>query len=76
MTGPGSGGNVLAALCSFLVPGLGQLLQGRAVMALIFLLLSAVMWIFLLGWLIHILAALDAARFHPKVDAGDDARGF
>lgn len=25
----GSTGNVIAALCSFFVPGLGQLLQGR-----------------------------------------------
>ena len=29
MTGQGSGGNVLAALCSFFIPGLGQLLQAR-----------------------------------------------
>ena len=28
MAGQGSGGNVLAALCSFFIPGLGQLLQG------------------------------------------------
>jgi hypothetical protein len=27
MAGHGSGGNVLAALCSFFAPGLGQLLQ-------------------------------------------------
>lgn len=63
MSGPGSGGNVLAALCSFLVPGLGQLLQGRLIMAIIFLVLSGIMWIFFLGWLIHIVAAFDAARF-------------
>ena len=29
MAGQGSGGNVLAALCSLFIPGLGQLLQGR-----------------------------------------------
>jgi TM2 domain-containing membrane protein YozV len=34
--GQGSAGNVIAALCSFFVPGLGQLLQGR--------LLSAIGW--------------------------------
>ena len=33
MSGAGSGGNVLAALASFFVPGLGQLLQGRVVLA-------------------------------------------
>jgi len=27
--GRGSTGNVIAALCSFFIPGLGQLLQGR-----------------------------------------------
>ncbi len=33
MSGQGSGGNVLAALSSFFIPGLGQLLQGRLLMA-------------------------------------------
>ena len=35
MTGQGSGGNVLAALCSFFIPGLGQLLQGRLAIAIV-----------------------------------------
>jgi hypothetical protein len=30
MAGQGSSGNVLAAIASFLIPGLGQLVQGRA----------------------------------------------
>ncbi len=64
-TGPGSGGNVLAALCSFFIPGLGQLLQGRVLMALIQFILAGVMWIFLLGWLIHLWSVIDAARFNP-----------
>ena len=34
MSGQGSGGNVLAALCSLFIPGLGQLLQGRLLMAI------------------------------------------
>jgi hypothetical protein len=29
VVGQGSGGNVLAALCSLIIPGLGQLVQGR-----------------------------------------------
>lgn len=29
MSGRGSTGNVIAAVCSFFVPGLGQLVQGR-----------------------------------------------
>ena len=36
----GSGGNVAAALASFLMPGLGQLTQGRMIFALFFFLLS------------------------------------
>lgn len=64
--GPGSGGNVLAALCSFVIPGLGQLLQGRLMMAIIWFCLGAVMWIFLLGWLVHVVSALDAARYRPR----------
>ena len=32
--GQGSTGNVIAALCSFFVPGLGQLIQGRLLWAL------------------------------------------
>ena len=35
MEGRGSTANVLAAICSFFIPGLGQLVQGRPVTALI-----------------------------------------
>jgi TM2 domain-containing membrane protein YozV len=63
MTGQGSGGNVLAALCSFFIPGLGQLLQGRLLMAVIHFVLALVLWFILLGWIIHIWSILDAARF-------------
>ena len=66
MAGQGSGGNVLAALCSFFVPGLGQLLQGRLLMALIQFVLAAVLWVILLGWIIHIWSIIDAAKFEPN----------
>jgi TM2 domain-containing membrane protein YozV len=59
--GRGSAGNVLAAICSFFIPGLGQLVQGRPLMALIHFVLAAVLWIVLLGWLIHLWSILDAA---------------
>jgi TM2 domain-containing membrane protein YozV len=65
MAGQGSGGNVLAALCSFFIPGLGQLLQGRLLMAIIQFVLAGVLWFFLLGWLIHLWSIIDAARFNP-----------
>ncbi len=64
--GRGSGGNVLAALCSFLVPGLGQLTQGRVLAALEHFVAAFVLWIFMLGWIIHILSAVGAATYKPK----------
>ena len=66
MSGQGSGGNVLAALCSFFVPCLGQLLQGRPVIALVQFVLAAALWFFLMGWLIHLWSIIDAARFEPE----------
>jgi TM2 domain-containing membrane protein YozV len=63
MGGQGSAGNVIAALCSFFIPGLGQLLQGRLLKAIFQFVLAAVMWIFLLGWLIHLWSILDAATY-------------
>jgi len=65
MTGQGSGGNVLAALCSFFIPGLGQLLQGRPLTGIIHFVLAAVLWWILLGWIVHLWSILDAALFKP-----------
>jgi len=65
MSGKGSSGNVIAALASFFIPGLGQLIQGRPFAALIFFVLSGIMWIFFLGWLIHLFSVLDAAWYKP-----------
>ena len=58
-----SGGNVLAALCSLVFPGLGQLLQGRLMSALGFFFMSVIAWFFLLGWLVHIWASYNAATY-------------
>ncbi|HVT14910.1 MAG TPA: hypothetical protein VHQ90_01855 [Thermoanaerobaculia bacterium] len=66
MAGRGSTGNVIAALCSFFIPGLGQLLQGRLLMAIIHFVLGGVLWFLFLGWLVHILSALDAAIWKPR----------
>ena len=60
----GSTGNVIAALASFFVPGLGQLLQGRVLAATFFFLLSGLIWVFTLGTLGvlgHIVASFEAA---------------
>ena len=66
MTGQGSTGNVIAALASFFIPGLGQLIQGRLIKAIIMFALAIVLWFFLLGWLIHLWSILDAALWKPK----------
>jgi TM2 domain-containing membrane protein YozV len=58
---PGSTGNVIAALASFFIPGLGQLLQGRVLMALLMFVLAGVLWWFLLGWIVHLWSIIDAA---------------
>ena len=65
MSGQGSTGNVIAAVCSFFIPGLGQLVQGRLLMAAIMFVLASVLWFFLMGWIIHIWSILDAALFKP-----------
>lgn len=66
MNGQGSAGNVIAALCSFFVPGLGQLLQGRLGRAVVQFVLAAMLWIVLLGWIIHLWSIVDAAMWRPR----------
>jgi hypothetical protein len=62
----GSAGNVIAALASFFIPGLGQLLQGRLLMALVQFALAALLWLVFLGWVIHIWSIIDAALFRSR----------
>jgi TM2 domain-containing membrane protein YozV len=66
MAGQGSGGNVLAALASFFIPGLGQLVQGRLAMAIVHFVLASALWFVFLGWIIHLWSTLDAAKFTPQ----------
>jgi TM2 domain-containing membrane protein YozV len=66
MRGQGSAGNVLAALCSFFIPGLGQLLQARLGMAILHFILAIVLWLVWLGWIIHLWSILDAAKYTPE----------
>lgn len=68
-TGQGTGGNVIAALCSFFFPGLGQLIQGRVLAAVLFFVGAGVLWfisIGTLGWIVHIWACVNAALWKPK----------
>jgi len=63
MSGQGSAGNVIAALASFFIPGLGQLLQGRLLKAAFQFVMATVLWIIWMGWIIHLWSILDAATF-------------
>lgn len=64
--GRGSGGNVGAALASFIIPGLGQLLQGRLLDGIIHFVAAVVLWFVLLGWIVNILSAVGAARWKDE----------
>jgi len=66
MAGQGSAGNVIAALCSFFIPGLGQLVQGRLLKAAIMFVLSVGLWVVWMGWIIHLWSVLDAALFKAR----------
>lgn len=66
MPNQGSTGNVLAAICSFFIPGLGQLVQGRLLKAIIQFVLAGLLWTIMLGWIIHLWSILDAALFKGK----------
>jgi TM2 domain-containing membrane protein YozV len=64
--GQGSTGNVIAAVCSFFIPGLGQLVQGRLLKAVVMFVLAAALWIVWMGWIIHLWSILDAALYKPQ----------
>ncbi len=67
--GQGSAGNVIAALCSLFIPGLGQLIQGRFIWALFWVVFGTILWVVsftLLGWVAHLLSCLHAAWYSPK----------
>jgi TM2 domain-containing membrane protein YozV len=62
---------LLAGVLSFLVPGVGQLYNGRILAGILWLVLTGVSWIGsagMLGWICHFIAAFTAysyAKEHP-----------
>ncbi|MBO9490972.1 hypothetical protein J7384_11435 [Endozoicomonas sp. G2_1] len=73
MSGQGSGGNVIAAICSFFIPGLGQLVQGRILAAILFFIGMAISWVLVyvgigifLVPIVYIWCIVDAAKFKAK----------
>lgn len=73
MSAQGSAGNVIAAICSFIVPGLGQLVQGRVLSAILWFIAAciafAVTWLltvslFPFGWfVVSVFACINAALY-------------
>lgn len=71
--GQGSTGNVIAAICSLIIPGLGQLVQGRILWALFWFVLGgigyAITFVLSLGFLpfggvlVAILSCIHAAVY-------------
>jgi TM2 domain-containing membrane protein YozV len=61
----------IAGVLSFLVPGIGQIYNGRIVIGVIWLFITGISWIGsagTLGWILHILSAYFAYRYaknHP-----------
>ena len=73
MATQGSGGNVLAAICNIFFPGLGQLVQGRILSALIFAIVCiggyALWWLIVPGIIAaicHLWSIIDAARYRSS----------
>ncbi|ESE40173.1 MULTISPECIES: hypothetical protein [Shewanella] len=70
MSQQGSAGNVIAAIASLFFPGLGQLVQGRILAALLFFVVTvvgyALWWLIVpavIGAIFHLWSIIDAARF-------------
>lgn len=74
--GSGACGNVICALASFFIPGLGQLLQGRWILAAFMFVLTAVLWLILLGWIVHLWSIVDAAVYRPGRNDGERDDGY
>jgi hypothetical protein len=58
-----SSNNVIPALASLIIPGLGQLVQGRLTAGLLYFVVGVGLWLVFLGWLVHIVACIDASRW-------------
>ena len=69
----GSAGNVIAALVNVIIPGLGQLLQGRLLPAIFFFIVvygGYALWFLVIpaivAGLVHLWAILDAALWKGR----------
>ena len=62
---------IIAGVLSLILPGLGQIYNGRVLAGIMWLIFASGLWFgtgFLLGWILHLVAAYCAysyAREHP-----------
>jgi TM2 domain-containing membrane protein YozV len=70
MAKQGSTGNVISAICNIFFPGLGQLVQGRILPAIIFAIVCvggyALMWLIIpaiIAAIFHLWSIIDAATY-------------
>ncbi|MBT3144671.1 hypothetical protein Q4583_07635 [Neptunomonas phycophila] len=68
----GSAGNVIAALCNVFVPGLGHLIQGRLLAAIMYFIIISLGYAFyilvipaIFAAIIHLICIISAARYKP-----------
>ena len=61
---------VVAAILSFLIPGVGQIYNGQAAKGVVTLVACLLLWLICVGWVIAIVAAIDAAMIAQKINDG------
>jgi TM2 domain-containing membrane protein YozV len=66
MSRRGSAGNILAAVASFFLPGLGQLFQGRFMAAVVQFGAYMVVAFLGFGWLVRIISAVEAGLWDEE----------
>ena len=52
--------NLILAILSLIIPGLGQLLQGRILAAFTHFIVAMIAWLFCIGWIVHFFSGIDA----------------
>jgi TM2 domain-containing membrane protein YozV len=51
--------NLILALLSVFIPGLGQLLQGRIMAGITHFIVALIAWLICMGWIVHLFSGID-----------------
>jgi TM2 domain-containing membrane protein YozV len=60
----------IAMLLSLIVPGLGQLYNGQLTKAIVFFIAGVAAWCVVLGFIVHVVAAIEAYQAADKMNRG------